>query len=98
MLAYAFQVLHEGEDSRVDAEEFEYAGDLLADILEKGISHQIKRGLGREYVRQADALVSPRGKIDVSASVKRMTMLKKRLICEFDEFTVNAYLNQVLNP
>jgi 5-methylcytosine-specific restriction enzyme subunit McrC len=96
MLAYAFQVLNEEGYRRVATEEFEYASDLLAAILAKGIANQIKRGLHREYVGTTSALNSPAGKINVSASVKQNSMLKKQLICDYDEFTENAYMNKIL--
>ena len=96
MLAYAFSVLHEDSYKNVATEEFEHIADLFAAILAKGISNQIKRGLGREYVSKTDMLSSPTGKIDVSASVKQQTMLKKQLVCGFDEFTENSYINKIL--
>lgn len=96
MLAYAFQVLNEDSYKEVAAEEFEYASDLFAAILAKGIANQIKRGLGREYAAKTEAISSPVGKIDVSASITQRAMLKKRLVCHFDEFTENAYMNKIL--
>jgi len=96
MLAYAFQVLHEDRYKDIAFENFEHVEDLLATILAKGIAHQIKKGLGREYISHTDALSSPRGKINISASLKSRTLLKRQLICEFDEFSENAYVNQIL--
>lgn len=96
MLAYAFRVLNEDSYANIATEEFDHIGDLFAAILSKGIANQIKRGLGSEYISQADTLSSPRGKINVSASLKQLTPLKKRLVCEFDEFSENAYMNQIL--
>lgn len=96
MLTYAFQVLNEDGYANIRTEEFKYIGDLLAAILAKGIANQIKRGLGREYACQTEALSLPRGKIDVSSSLKHKTMLKKQLMCDFDEFSENDYTNQIL--
>lgn len=96
MLAYAFHVLNEDSYSHVAAEEFDHASDLLAAILSKGISNQIRRGLGREYLIRRDELSSPTGKIEISASVKQRSLLKKKLVCEFDVFSENAYINQIL--
>ncbi len=96
MLAYAFQVLNEDSYASLATEEFDHIADLLTAILAKGIANQIKRGLGREYICQTESLSSPRGKIDVSTSLKQKTPLKKQLICEFDEFSENAYINQIL--
>jgi 5-methylcytosine-specific restriction enzyme subunit McrC len=96
MLAYAFQVLNQDSYVKVAAEEFEHIADLLAVILGKGISNQIRRGLGREYINKQECLYSPVGKIDITSSLKHQTMLKKQLVCDFDEFTENAYINQIL--
>lgn len=50
MLAYAFQTL-QGQGYRdIAAEEFDNTADLLAEILSRGVSLQLKRGLGREHV------------------------------------------------
>ena len=96
MLAYAFGVLNEDGYKSVTDEEFEYIYDLLAAILAKGIANQIKRGLGKEYVCTSEPRSSPVGKIDVSASLKQQTMLRKQLICDIDVFTENAYMNKIL--
>ncbi len=96
MLAYAFQVLKQDSYVKIATEEFEYISDLLAAILGKGISNQIRRGLGREYINKQESLRSPVGKIDMSSSLKQQTVLKKQLVCDFDEFTENAYINQIL--
>ncbi|WP_003545504.1 5-methylcytosine-specific restriction endonuclease system specificity protein McrC [Desulfotomaculum nigrificans] len=96
MLAYAFQVLNEDGYKKVATEEFAHASDLFAAILAKGIASQIKRGLSREYVSKTEAISSPAGKINVSASVKQNSMLKKQLVCDYDEFTENAYMNKIL--
>jgi 5-methylcytosine-specific restriction enzyme subunit McrC len=96
MLAYAFQVLNKDNYSNLDTEEFEFASDLFAAILAKGIGNQIKRGLGRDYVEQTESLRSPIGKINISLSVKQQTLLKKQLVCTFDEYTENSYMNRIL--
>ena len=98
MLAYAFQVLSEERNSYaiIASEDFEYAEDLLAAILAKGIANQIKKGLGREYILQTDLLNKPRGKIDISTSIKTQSLLRKQVVCQFDVFSENAYVNQIL--
>lgn len=96
MLAYAFQVLNKKNYAKLETEEFEYTSDLFAAILAKGISNQIKRGLGRDYVDKTESLRSPKGKINVALSVKQQTLLNKQLVCSFDEYTENTYMNQIL--
>lgn len=96
MLAYAFQVLNKEVYKRIATEDFVYASDMFAAILAKGISDQIKRGLNREYLNITEAVNTPAGKINVSASVKQNSMLKKQLVCNYDVFTENSYMNSIL--
>lgn len=91
MLAYAFQVLHEKGYRDVASEEFENGLELLAAILCRGVSIQIKRGLTRQYLAQGKALSTPRGKIEINDSIR-----KKQLICVCDEFSVDAYPNRII--
>ena len=96
MLSYAFQVLTEEGYKKISTEEFENVAELCAAILIKGLSSQIKRGLNKEYVQKSDSLSPLRGKIDISASIKDKSMLKKQLVCFYDDFSVNSYMNRII--
>lgn len=96
MLAYAFQVLHEKGYRDVASEDFKSATELLAAILCRGVSVQIKRGLERQYITREEALSTLRGKVEVNASVKTLTLRKKQLVCAYDEFSVDAYPNRII--
>ena len=96
MLSYAFQVLNEQGYKNIATEQFNNVAELCAAILSKGISLQLKRGLGREYIEQTEALSSLRGRIEISESIKTRSMLKKQLICSYDDFSVNSYMNRII--
>lgn len=96
MLAYAFQVLNEQGYKDVATESFENTAELLAAILCRGVTVQIKRGLMREYIVTEEPLLSPRGKIEVSESIKTQSIYKKQLVCAYDEFSMNAYSNRII--
>lgn len=96
MLSYAFQVLNEQGYKDIATEQFDNVAELCAAILSKGIAVQLKRGLGKEYIPQTEALSSLRGKIDVTESIKTQSLLRKQLICTYDDFTVNSDLNRIL--
>ena len=96
MLSYAFQVLNEQGYKDIATEQFDNVAELCAAILSKGIAVQLKRGLGKEYIPQTEALSSLRGKIDITESIKTQSLLRKQLICTYDDFTVNSYLNRIL--
>ena len=94
MLSYAFQVLNEQGYKNIATEQFHNTAELMAAILEKGIAIQLKRGLGKEYIPQTEALSSLRGKIDIAESIKTQSMLRKQLICTYDEFSGYSCLYQ----
>ena len=96
MLSYAFQILKEQGYTKCSAEEFENTADLFAAILVKGISVQIKRDLGKEYISVTEPLYSLRGKIDISESIKTQVIMKRQLVCSYDDFSVDSYLNRIL--
>lgn len=96
MLSYAFQVLNEQGYKNIATEQFQNTAELMAAILEKGIALQLKRGLGKEYIPQMEALSSLRGKIDIAESIKTQSMLRKQLICTYDEFSVNSTMNRII--
>lgn len=96
MLAYAFQILREQGYANCGTEDFENTADLLSAILVKGVSIQIKRGLGRTYIEQTEPLSCLRGKIDVTESIKQQTLIKQQLVCTYDEFSEDTYMNRIL--
>ena len=96
MLSYAFQMLSEQGYQNLAAESFSNTADLCAAILSKGVSIQIRRGLGRAYIEQTESLSSPRGRIEISESVRTRSLLKKQLVCSCDSFSVNSYMNRVI--
>ena len=96
MLSYAFRILREDSYKRVETENFENTKELFAAILINGITLQIKRGLGREYIEANEALSSPKGKLAIAESLKQQTYLKKQLVCTYDDFSVNSQMNQIL--
>lgn len=96
MLAYAFRALEKGTYERLGSEEFDNAQELCAAILTRGVESQIKRGLGRGYVPQAEALSCVRGKIDISASLKTNSLLKRQLVCSYDELSTDTQANRIV--
>lgn len=96
MLAYAFSALHEQGYRAVATEDFDNAAELCAAILERGVSLQLKRGLGQEYVNRTEARSSLRGAIKVTESVKSQAIWRRQLVCSYDEFSVDTTMNRVI--
>ena len=96
MLSYAFQMLNEQGYKNLATEDFGNTGDLCAAILIRGISYQLKRGLGREYISETDTISAIRGKIEITESIKNQSMIRSQMVCTYDEFSVNSPLNQII--
>jgi len=96
MLAYAFRSLNAGEICYVGSEDFENLHELFAEIIINGLRKQLKRGLPHSYRNQREELSNLRGKIDIQNSIRRQTMMKRRLVCEYDEFTEDTPGNRLI--
>lgn len=96
MLSYAFKVLDEQGYKSIATEKFHNTAELMSAILARGISLQLKRGLGKEYISQTQVLSSLRGKINITESIKTKSMTRKQLVCTYDDFTVNSRMNQII--
>ena len=96
MLTYAFQVLREQGYRNLETEPFEHVAELCAAILIRGVSIQLKRGLGREYLEQSEPLSAIRGRIALSESIKTRCILKRQLVCSYDVFSENSYMNRII--
>ena len=96
MLAYAFSALSEQGYRAVATEDFDNAAELCAAILERGVSLQLRRGLGQEYVSRSEARSCLRGKVEVTESVKSQALLRRQMVCSFDEFSVDGAMNRII--
>ena len=96
MLAYAFQILNQDGYKEISTEQFNNVIDLFSAILCKGISLQLNHGLDREYISKIEMLSTIRGQINIAKSIKTRTMLRKQMVCTYDEFSVNTYKNRII--
>lgn len=96
MLAYAFEFVGDDNLERVESEEFENQQDMIAALLESGISCLLKQGLHKEYLQRAENLPTVRGKIDVRDTFANAIAHRKTIACEFDELTEDNVFNRIL--
>jgi len=96
MLCYAWNTLSKTDDVQVGSDKFDNIYNLLARILYGGIKQLQKRGFHREYKLETEELSGIRGKIDFSMTVKQNSLIRKKLACNFDEFTADVTFNQIL--
>ncbi|QDT51693.1 5-methylcytosine-specific restriction enzyme subunit McrC [Symmachiella dynata] len=96
LLAYAWDHFRSGEEVDVDQTQCPNAHNLLAMLLGNGIRRLATRGMDKDYHQFIETTPRLRGRVDVLASYRRMTHISGRMICEFDELTVNTLPNQIL--
>ena len=96
MLTYAFQVLNQESYKSISVEFFLNTAEMFTAILCKGIKSQLKRYLNRDYIIKTEALSSLRGNIRVTESINQIFFLNKKLVCSFDEFSNDSYMNRIL--
>ena len=96
MLTYAFQILRQNQYEELAVEEFEHIHDLLAAILVKGISGQLKQGLYKEYKTQEDMMTTMRGKINMTETIRNRMQTKQTLYCCYDELSEDNLYNRIL--
>lgn len=95
MLSYAFQVLNKKQYQKLKTEEFENIAELFSEILIITLNSQIKRGLERDYIEKQDTIPTIHGKINITSSITPYIQ-HRELVCEYDEFTLDSYKNQII--
>ncbi len=96
MLCYAWNTLSLTRAVNVGTVSFDHIENLLARVLITAIRHLIKRGFDKDYRQRRDELSLVRGRIDLNASLKKQTEIRRRLVCVYDEFSANTDFNRIL--
>ena len=96
MLSYAFRILDPQGYKRVSVEQFDNVLEMLSSVLSRGISIQIKRGIQKGYLEKREALCSPRGRFELSESIKTNCIYKNHVVCSYDIFSENIYMNRII--
>ena len=97
MLCYAWKnILKQQDESYLDTEAFDNIYNLLSFILIREVSKIIKSGFARGYVDFTESLSFIRGKIDLNNTLKKQALIKKQVICNYDDFSKNIVMNQII--
>lgn len=96
MLCYAWNVLAIKDSIRVSSEKITDSYNLLGRIFSYGVGKLIRQGFHRSYITTEDELSGLRGKILLSNSIKQSSLVRKKICCEFDEFTSDNLFNQIV--
>lgn len=96
MLSYAYQTLNLSEYKQIGTEKFENVKELYAEILSIGIPVLIRGGLSKDYISVEETSNVIKGKIDINSTIKKNTLVNKKVAVVYDEFSENTLLNQII--
>jgi 5-methylcytosine-specific restriction enzyme subunit McrC len=96
LLCYAWNALEEADVIAVRPEQSLTIMDLFARVLTRGTWHLIARGVDRDYQPYHDTIAGIRGKLDLTATLKRATWTSGRTVCSFDERSLDIPHNRVI--
>jgi 5-methylcytosine-specific restriction enzyme subunit McrC len=96
LLLYAWDALDEAETLAITPDPETQILDLLADVLNRGMDHLLRRGLDRNYLAQREVIPGIHGKLDITATIKANLLSRAHAVCEFDEFSHDVLHNRIL--
>lgn len=97
MLQYLYDELRGKKFVNFDISNVDTIDNLYALVIARWCSNIAREGLYKEYVTiEGEELTSPRGQIDVQQSIVLQTRSRGTLVCNYDEFSSDVYLNHIL--
>lgn len=96
LLSYAWDLLSESAPAPASMDGTRTAPDMLALLLAGGVESLGKRGLYCDYQGRVEETSRLRGRIDFVTSVRRLTHLQARLVCQYDELGIDNMVNGIL--
>lgn len=96
MLAYAFKELTSDSIRIVATEKFDNIYELMSEIIIKGVTYLIKKGLTESYEECSREVLTLKGKVDITETIKKSSLVRKKVICNYDEYTKNILFNRIL--
>ena len=98
MLCYSFygEQLNQKDESSLGEEAFENIYNLFSLLLCLILQREIKKGLHKEYINNSEEISTVRGRINLNESIKNNSLVKKKIVCDFDEYSENCLMNQII--
>lgn len=96
MLAYVYDQYQYKDISKLGNEEFNNFENLYAAIITTLMKKQLKMGIARSYVDKVENISNLKGKINLSESIKINSIVNRRLVCEYDDYTEDIMENKVI--
>jgi len=96
LLCYAWNRLDERDFVEVQALPRQDLPNLLARILINGVKRLLRQGIDRIHIARTQDSQNPRGKIDITDSLKRGLLLCNAVACMVDELSHDVLHNRII--
>lgn len=98
MLCFSFSrnLLDEKDEEKLSEEAFDNIYSLFSLLLCLMLKKEIKKGIHREYINTNDEFVTIKGKINLNNTINRNSLVKKKVVCEYDIYNENCLLNRII--
>src|SRR5215471_11063251 len=87
LLCYAWNRLEEKDFVDIEALPRQDLQNLLAAVLINGVRRLLRQGVDRTYIDRTEDSQNPRGKIDVTDSLKRGLLMRNAVVCVIGELS-----------
>jgi len=96
LLCYAWNRLDEQDFVDIEALPRQDLPNLLARILINGVKRLLRQGIDRIYVASTQDSQNPRGKLDITDSLKRGLLMRNAVACVVDELSHDVLHNRII--
>lgn len=96
LLCYAWNSLPQAGLIDVNGLRGRRISDLLGSVLVTGLNRLLRQGLERQYVGYRQELATLRGRIQISDTVKRGSLLRGKAVCSYSELDPDTQANRIL--
>lgn len=97
MMKYLYPELSGKRFKNMDISSIDTLDNLYSLIIATWANSLAREGLYKEYVEvHGDERTDPKGSIDIQETINRQTLLHGSVICNYDEFSSNIFINIVI--
>lgn len=96
ILSYAWKYYRPSDLKKVDTKDFRNETEFFAELFIIILSKYLKRGLHQDYILQRNSIQTIKGKVDFNSSMKLTSLGLKELECQYDEYSSNNEVNQLI--
>jgi 5-methylcytosine-specific restriction enzyme subunit McrC len=96
LLCYAWNRLDERDFVEIEALPRQDLPNLVARILINGVKRLLRQGIDRIYIASVRDSQNPKGKIDITDSIKRGLLLRNAVACIVDELSHDVLHNRII--